>query len=682
MRGVKLMSQDIIRFGSLIVLGAFLLVSCSGTSSTQSVDGPAVFEDARLITGDGSAPIENSAFVVENGRITQVGSKGQVQAPAGAAHVDLTGKTVMPAIIDAHTHLATEREALVEQLQRAAYYGVAAAMSMGVDPGDLPYRMREETKTMPNAARYFSAGRGIVAPDGGPGQSKIPYEVTTEEAARAAVRELAPHKPDVVKIWVDDRGGTVKKLSPELFGAIIDEAHKSGMRVAAHIFSLEDGKALLRSPAKLDVFAHLVRDKDVDDEFISLIRQRPEVFVLPNLPDKGEVEDVSWLSDTMTREPLWRLQNTAATRTPEQTQTAKDFYGVQSRNLAKLSAAGVRIGFGTDGTSGWTVHTEMADMVTAGMTPAQVIVSATSTAAQIIGAPELGTIAQSKSANFIVLDANPLDDIRNTRRIAAVYFRGKMVDREAMRARWTGPLSNEISVYSPASVQEALKVLGPEFTKSTGTKVTFAFSSGGVTQNRIRAGAPADVIALAVDLLEPMAKDGLVIPETITVIGTVKSALAVRTGAPVPDISTVEKFKQTLLRASSISYQNPATGSTSGAQIAKIIDDLGISGQVRGKLKFVGGQGVARGQAELHMQPVSELMPVQGITIAGTLPDQLKATSDIAAAVLTKAVSPDKARAFVAYLARPETAARYKEKGVEPPSQRTQTAASDKGDRP
>jgi imidazolonepropionase-like amidohydrolase/ABC-type molybdate transport system substrate-binding protein len=660
-----------------VFVGAFIPGACSAPQTGQSESPvPTLFEGAQLIAGDGSALIQDSAFIVENGRFTQIGTRGQLQTPAGGTRVDLTGKTVMPAIVDAHAHLATERELLLEQLQRAAYYGIAAVISMGVDPGDFPYQMREETKTMPDVARYFTAGRGIVSPNGGPGQSKIPYEVTTEEAARAAVRELAPLKPNLVKIWVDDRAGTVEKLSPALFNAVIDEAHKADLRVASHIFALEDGKALLRSPAKLDVFAHLVRDKDVDDEFMTLIQQRPDILVLPNLPDRGEVDDLTWLSDTFNTEALWRLTNTAATRTPDQIKTAKDFYGVQARNLARLNTAGVRIGFGTDSTSGWTAHTEMADMVTAGMTPAQVIVAATRTAAEIIGVPDLGTVAEGKSADFIVLDANPLDDIRNTRRINAVYLRGTMVDREGMRSRWTGPLANEISVYSPASVQEALRVLGPEYTKDTGTKVTFAFSSGGVTQGRITAGAPADVIALAKDLLEPMAQDGLIKPETLTVIGTVRTGLAVREGAPQPDISTVEKFKQTLLSASSISYQNPATGSTSGAQIAKIIEGLGIANQVRGKLKFVGGAGVARGEAELHMQPISELMPVPGITIVGTLPAELNATSDIAAAVVAKAVSPDKALAFVRYLARPEVASTYRLKGVEPPAQQSGAAGT------
>ena len=174
--------------------------------AAQTATGVTVYEGARLITGEGTAPIENSAFVVQNGRFAAVGRRGQVNVPAGAARVDLTGKTVIPGIVDAHTHLATTREALVEQLQRGAYYGVVAMLSMGTDPGDLPYQIRGET--IPNASRYRTAGRGIVAPDGGPGRSKIPYGVTTVDAARAAVAISRRGAP------TSSRSGSTTALAP------------------------------------------------------------------------------------------------------------------------------------------------------------------------------------------------------------------------------------------------------------------------------------------------------------------------------------------------------------------------------------------------------------------------------------------------------------------------------------
>ena len=173
-----------------------------------------------------------------------MGRRGQVKVPANAARVDLTSKTIIPAIIDTHTHLANTREALVDQLRRLAYYGIVATLSLG--PGcAATCHSRCAARTIPNAARYRTAGRGITMPE--TGRTDIPYWITTEAEARKAVQELAARKVDIVKIWVDDRNGAYKKMTPALYGAIIDEAHKHKLRVAAHIFALEDAKGLLRA---------------------------------------------------------------------------------------------------------------------------------------------------------------------------------------------------------------------------------------------------------------------------------------------------------------------------------------------------------------------------------------------------------------------------------------------------
>src|SRR6266581_8324583 len=192
----------------------------------QQPPSATVFEGARLITGDASAPVADAAFIVENGRFTAVGRKGQVQVPAGAARVNLAGKTVMPAIIDAHKHLAVTRDALVDQLQHLAYYGIGVAMSLGQDTGDVAFQVRAET--IPNAARLRTAGRGLTAPE--PGRTEAPYWVKSEAEVRKAVQDLAAKKVDIVKIWVDDRDHTVTKLSPALYTAAIDEAHKQHLR--------------------------------------------------------------------------------------------------------------------------------------------------------------------------------------------------------------------------------------------------------------------------------------------------------------------------------------------------------------------------------------------------------------------------------------------------------------------
>jgi len=431
MRFVNVRSSRAKFFALLVSIGFLLIVSSTpSTVGAQRGTAATVFEGARLITGDGSAPIMDSAFVVSNGRFTAVGRKGQVTVPAGAARVDLTGKTVIPALIDAHKHLAVERNALIDQLQHFAYYGIGVVMSMGQDTGDVAFQVRQET--IPNAARFRTAGRGLTGPE--PGRTTAPYWVTTEAEARKDVRELAEKKVDLVKIWVDDRDHTVTKLSPALYGAIIDEAHKHNLRTISHIFTLEDAKGVLR--AGIDAFAHSVRDKDIDDEFVNMMKAKPNMFVDPNLPDRGVKVDRSWLRDSMTAEEFQKVQAES-----KDDPKAQQFFGIQSRNLRRLNAAGIRIVLGTDGAVPWAAHEEMQDMVMSGMTPAQVIVAATRNAADLLQLKDVGTVENGKSADFVVLDANPIDDITNTRRINTVYLRGAQVDRAALRGRFTAKKS-------------------------------------------------------------------------------------------------------------------------------------------------------------------------------------------------------------------------------------------------
>ena len=410
-----------------IAVALVVLAAANATPPAAAQAGVTVYEGARLIVGDGSEPIQDAAFVVRGTRFAAVGRSGDVEIPAGAARVDLTGRTVIPALVDTHTHLSREREALVEDLRRKAYYGVSVAMSLGQDPPGAPFEVRAET--IPGAALYRTAGRGLTRPE--PGRSEIPYWITSAEEGRAAVRELAALEVDLVKIWVDDRGGRYEKLTPEMYAAIIDEAHQHGLRVTAHVFTLEDAKGLLR--AGVDAFAHGVRDRDVDDEIVELFRQRPHVVLVPNLPNRGVAEDLGWLRETIPPDELQELQAQYTDRPDLQ-----ERFGIQARNLARLNAEGVRIAFGTDGNAGWTPHVELADMVASGMTPHEVLVAATRNSAELLELDDTGTVEAGKSADFVVLEANPLDDITNTRRIHAVYLRGAPVDRDALSARWAG----------------------------------------------------------------------------------------------------------------------------------------------------------------------------------------------------------------------------------------------------
>jgi imidazolonepropionase-like amidohydrolase len=322
-------------------------------------------------------------------------------------------------------------------------------MSLGLDRWnvnpELPYQLRNEV--IPNAARFLTVGRGIAAtPMAGPPvdyRLGVPYGAQTEAEGRALVHELKAKNVEMVKIWVDDRLKTVPKLQVNVYEAIIDEAHKNNMRVVAHIFNLEDGKQLLKSG--VDGFAHGVRDKDVDEEYIAIVKQHKKTWVGPNLPlrplsveeSKAEIE---WLSDSVPPSQVKRMQDQLARREAGGRGNAgADAFGIQCRNLRKVHDAGMIIGLGTDGNGdiGWSAHTELADLVFCGLTPAEAIVAGTRTSAEILKLNDLGTIAAGKSADFIVLNANPLDNILNTRKIDKVYQRGTMIDRARLSRSFT-----------------------------------------------------------------------------------------------------------------------------------------------------------------------------------------------------------------------------------------------------
>ena len=372
------------------------------------------YEGARLIVGNGTV-IENGTIVVDGTRIAQAGSAADVKVPANAKRVSLSGKTVMPMIIDTHVHLSGKRETMIRDLKQRAYWGVSTAMSMGTDNLEL-LPMRDEV--IPGAARFMSAGRGITRPE----PLRPTIFINSPEEGRKAIQENAKLKVDIVKIWVDDRNGKVQKITPDQYTAIIDEAHKLKIRITAHIFAMEDAKGLMR--AGLDAFAHGVRDVDVDDETVAMFKQRPNIVLNPNLPDRGVKVDRSWLKPGMSADEFTKLE-TENTDRPK----ANAFHNIQARNLAKMNQAGVRMVMGTDGNRPWGPHEEMEDMVLAGMTPAQVLVSATRNGADFLRIADAGTLEAGKSADLLVLDANPLDNITNTRRISLVVLRGAPVDR-------------------------------------------------------------------------------------------------------------------------------------------------------------------------------------------------------------------------------------------------------------
>src|SRR5580700_989845 len=468
----------------LVVVCLLLAVAWStridGQTQKASVT---VFEGARLITGDGSAAIEDSAFLVENNLFTRVGQRGKLQVPAGAVHVDLTGKTVMPTMVDLHGHIGYQhvndgtmakefftRENLIDHLERLAYNGVGATVSIGdledrsdmhggrTHWGDVPLQVRKEV--IPNAALFRTAGTGIAWPGSGaqghPSRVDVSYPVTTVEEARAAVQDYVLMKPEFIKIWVDNRAGTKQTLTPPLYRAVIEDSHKHNVPVGVHNVTLADAKELMR--AGVDGWLHVpVRGGEAaDDELIGIVKQRvaqnnrPTMWMTPALitawMDTQGGTRPAWLDDPLLRdlyssdqiEEYWGRP--LGKKTPEEVKRARQDFDLQASNAMKLRAAGMRIVSGTDTGQtrffiGYFNQLDLESMVAMGMTPMETIVAATRDAAKIAHVNS-GLMAPGKSADFIVLDANPLEKIGNARRINQVYLRGQKVDRAALKAKW------------------------------------------------------------------------------------------------------------------------------------------------------------------------------------------------------------------------------------------------------
>jgi len=470
-----------------LLLAASLVFTsaCSGQVERQSpqTTGVTLFEGARLITGDGSAPIENSAFIVDNNQFTAVGRRGEVQVPPGAARVDLTGKTVMPTMVDLHGHIGFQnvaegtmskemytRENLIDHLQLLAYNGVGAVVGVGdlvsrsdlhggrTNWGDVLLRVRDEV--VPGAALFKTAGPGIAWPGSGaqghPSRVDVSYPVSTVEEAKAAVDDYVAMKPLFVKIWVDDRGGTKKTLTPPLYRAVVEEAHKYNVPVGVHNVTLANAKELMRAGVEGWLHVPARGGEEADDELVSIVKDRiarkdhPNMWMTPSLitawMDTQGGTRPEWLDDPLLRaaysthdiEEHWG--NPLKKMAPDEVARARRSFESDARSAMKLRAAGITVVNGTDTGQtrfwiGFFDHLDLESMVAMGMTPSDVIVAATRDAAAVAGV-NTGLVAAGRSADFIVLDANPLERISNTRKINKVFLRGVEVDRAAMRARW------------------------------------------------------------------------------------------------------------------------------------------------------------------------------------------------------------------------------------------------------
>ena len=439
---------------------------CAGEppESAAPTSSAIVYDGATLIDGTGLPATGAARLVVDRGAVVAVGPQADIEMPSGATVVDLSGKTVMPALVNLHGHVGFQRgltydaanytrENIVDHLNRYAYYGVGVIVSLGTDAGDVwsDIRRDQEAGTL-GGARLFTAGRGLARPNAGPGAAALrpsAYGVSSEEDGRRYVQELASQDVSFVKIWVDDRGGSVEKLGPTLYRTIIDEAHRHDLAVIAHVFYHDDAEELVA--AGVDGFAHLVRDREMDDALVAAIVEN-DVFVMPNIgiSERGRhAAPPPWLgapilAETVAPAVLARATDTFARRAADAAERAARSYEQMERSLAKLHAAGAALVLGSDSGVqdhfyGFSAHRELELMVAAGLNPMDAIATATSRSADRLGLDDSGRLAPGARADFIVLDANPLDDITNTRRIADVYLGGSAVDREALRSGWTGP---------------------------------------------------------------------------------------------------------------------------------------------------------------------------------------------------------------------------------------------------
>ncbi|PUZ26715.1 Imidazolonepropionase [Chitinophaga costaii] len=441
------------RMWMLCVVALTGIMSCQ-QPAVKNGEQLTVIKGVNLIDGNGGTPQTNVALVLRGDALSQILKVGTDSLPKDATVIDATGKTVMPTLINAHGHLGLLKdttavsgnytpENVERQLKKYAAYGVGAVLSMGTDQEAI-WRLRDSSRAgkLPGAIIY-TAGYGFGVENGGPPitfagkvfRPKNPQEVAGD------MDVLAKQKPDFVKMWVDDFNGSLPKMSASIYDTILKCAHDHGLRVAAHVYYLEDARRLIHNG--VDVIAHSIRDKEIDDALIETMKSK-DIYYIPTLSlDQYSyayaADTVPWINDPFFKQSLepgiYEMITSPAFKAKAKADKdlQKKMYAFHTamQNLVKIHSAGVKVCMGTDSgaqllrTQGYSEHLELELMVLAGLTPLQAITCATKNAAEMLQvSKETGTLEPGKKASFIVLDKNPVDDIRNTHTISQVWING------------------------------------------------------------------------------------------------------------------------------------------------------------------------------------------------------------------------------------------------------------------
>jgi imidazolonepropionase-like amidohydrolase len=443
---------------SLLLIIFLIITSCS-TSKNQEENEPTnqkvLFRNVNLIKGDGSAAAKTDVYI-EDGKITETGSD---LSKDGAATVDLEGKTMMPAIISTHVHIGLikdtiasgknyTRENILRQLDKYANYGVLNLQVLGTDrPLLFQNGLYDSIKNgLLNGARMLSAGYGFNSPqanvDTSSPQGKV-FRPGSAAQVPAELDSLAALNIKIIKMWVDDFNKTVPKMDSAIYHAIITEAHKRNMRVAAHVYYLADARQLVADG--VDILAHSIRDSVVDDAFLADMKAKNVIYVPTLSLDKfayAYAGDPEWISDPFFKASLepgtYEMITSSSYKNSTKNSPAyarnENGFKIAMTNLKKIFDAGIRVALGTDSgafpirTQGFAEHLEMQLLNEAGLTPLQVIMVATKNAADALQLNDFGVIENGKVADLLVLDGDPSVDVKNTRRIFAVYKAGKKIE--------------------------------------------------------------------------------------------------------------------------------------------------------------------------------------------------------------------------------------------------------------